>query len=129
MPLDIIQQEIYTDSINILLSLSPSAPYLATSNLSLHRIGCKHIPSCFAFTIVLWKIVIWKPEDHIEWKGLLGQLNWKRRRTSQSQFKNHWSMQVFKIKFFNTVIKNKIMGNMSTIQKIHTNEIAVGKIV
>ena len=58
MTLDIIQQEIYTGSINIrathviLLSLSPSAPYLATMHLSLHRIGCKHIPSYFAFPII-----------------------------------------------------------------------------
>ena len=56
MPLDIIQQEIYTGSINIRahscdspLSLFPSAPYRATPHLSVHRIGCKHIPSYFAF--------------------------------------------------------------------------------
>ena len=36
----------------IFLSLSPSAPYLATPQLSLHRIGCKDIPSYFAFPIV-----------------------------------------------------------------------------
>ena len=36
----------------ILLSLSPSAPYLATPHLSLDRIGFKHIPSYFAFPIV-----------------------------------------------------------------------------
>ena len=36
----------------ILFSLSPSAPYLATPLLSLHRIGCKHIPPYFAFPIV-----------------------------------------------------------------------------
>ena len=57
MLLDIIQQEIYTGSINtgpthvILLSLSPSAPYLATWHLSLQGIGCKHIPSSFAFPV------------------------------------------------------------------------------
>ena len=60
MPLDIIQQEIYTGSINIrahscdcALSLSPSAPYLATPHYSLHRIGSNHIPSYFAFPIVV----------------------------------------------------------------------------
>ena len=36
----------------ILLSDSPSAPYLATPHLSLHRIGSKHIPSYFALGIV-----------------------------------------------------------------------------
>ena len=36
----------------ILLSLSPSAPYLSTLHLSLHRIGCKRVPSCFAFPII-----------------------------------------------------------------------------
>ena len=35
----------------ILFSPSPPAPYLATPHLSLHRIGCKHIPSYFAFPI------------------------------------------------------------------------------
>ena len=35
------------------LSLSPSAPYLATPHLSLHRIGSKHISSYFAFRIVM----------------------------------------------------------------------------
>ena len=62
MPLNIIQQEIYTGSINIkahsmwFSSLSPSAPHLTTPHLTLHRIGCKHIPSYFAFPIVnyLW---------------------------------------------------------------------------
>ena len=33
------------------LSLSLPAPYLATSQLSLHSIGCKHIPFYFAFPI------------------------------------------------------------------------------
>ena len=60
MPLDIIQQEIYTGSINfrahscdcpLSLSLSLSAPYLATPHLSLHSIGSKHIPSYFALGI------------------------------------------------------------------------------
>ena len=37
----------------ILPSLIPSAPYLATPHLSLHKIGSKHIPSYFAFRIVL----------------------------------------------------------------------------
>ena len=37
----------------IFLSLSQSAPYLATSHLSLHKIGSKHIPFYFAFPIVL----------------------------------------------------------------------------
>jgi hypothetical protein len=32
-------------------SLSPSAPYLATPHLSLHKIDCKHIPSYFTFPI------------------------------------------------------------------------------
>ena len=36
----------------ILLSLSSSAPYLETPHLSLHSIGCEHIPSYFAFSIV-----------------------------------------------------------------------------
>ena len=55
MPLDIIQQDIYTGSINIRLthvihlSLSLSTSYLTTPHFSLHRIGCKHIPSYFAF--------------------------------------------------------------------------------
>ena len=57
MPLDIIQQEIYTGSITlgpthvILLSLSPSVPYLATPHLCLNKIGCKHISCYFAFPI------------------------------------------------------------------------------
>ena len=51
MPLDIIQQEIYTGSV-ILLSISTSVPYLATPHLSLHIIGCNHIPSYFAFPII-----------------------------------------------------------------------------
>ena len=64
MTLDIILQEIYTGSINIrvhhviFLSLSPPVPYLATLHLSLHRIGCKHIPSYFAFPIGSL-IIIW----------------------------------------------------------------------
>ena len=35
----------------IFFSLSLSAPYLATPHWSLQRIGCKHIPSYFAFPI------------------------------------------------------------------------------
>ena len=35
----------------ILLSLTPSGPYLATLQLSLHRIDSKHIPSYFASII------------------------------------------------------------------------------
>ena len=58
MPLDIIQKEIYTGSINFMAhscdSLSPSDPYLAIPHLSLHGIGCKHIPPYFASPIVLW---------------------------------------------------------------------------
>ena len=41
----------------ILLSLSTSAPYLATPHLSLHRIGCKHIPSYFEFPIVQYTYI------------------------------------------------------------------------
>ena len=37
----------------ILRSLFPSAPYLATSHLSLHR-----IPSYFAFPIVVVKVIV-----------------------------------------------------------------------
>ena len=37
----------------ILLSLSLSAPCLATPQLSLHRIDCKHVTSNFAFPIVI----------------------------------------------------------------------------
>ena len=57
MPLNMIQQEIYTGSINFrahschVLSLSLSATYLATPHLSLHRIGSKHITSYFALGI------------------------------------------------------------------------------
>ena len=36
----------------IVLSISLSAPYLATPHLSLHRIGSKHIPSYFVLGIV-----------------------------------------------------------------------------
>ena len=36
----------------ILIYLSPSAQYLATSHWSLHRIGCKNISSYFAFPIL-----------------------------------------------------------------------------
>ena len=53
MPLDIIKQEMYTGSINILLSLPPCALYLATQHFSLQKIGCKHIPSYLAFPIVM----------------------------------------------------------------------------
>ena len=59
MALDIIQQESYSGSINIRVHscdspfFSPSAPHMATPHLSLHRIGCKHIPSYFAFPIVV----------------------------------------------------------------------------
>ena len=61
MPLDIIQQEMYTGSINthvILFSISPSAPYVATPHLCLHRIGCKRIPSYFAFPIMSCMIIL-----------------------------------------------------------------------
>ena len=54
MSLDIIQQEIYTGSVNIRAHSCDSplcAPYLATPHFSLHRIGCKNIPSYFAFPI------------------------------------------------------------------------------
>ena len=42
----------------ILLSLSPSAPYLATPHLSLYRIGSKHIPSYFALGIIVYNTKI-----------------------------------------------------------------------
>ena len=68
MLLAIIQQEIYTGSIAIRThscdsSLSPSAPYLATPHLSLLRIGCKHIPSYFAFPITAAGCVYLKMDD------------------------------------------------------------------
>ena len=58
MPLDIMQQEIFTGSKNIRAHscnspLSPPAPYLETPYLSLRKIGCKHISSYFAFPIVI----------------------------------------------------------------------------
>ena len=54
MPLDIIQHYIFTGSINI---RAHSCDYtifhrLATPHLSLHWIGCKHIPSYVAFPVI-----------------------------------------------------------------------------
>ena len=51
MSLEIIQQELGPTHV-ILLSLSPSAAYLATPHICLQRIGCKHMPSYFACPIV-----------------------------------------------------------------------------
>ena len=43
MPLDIIQQEIYTGSINIKAHSCDSPLSFSVWHLALHRIGCKHI--------------------------------------------------------------------------------------
>ena len=99
MPLDIIRQEIYTGSINIGAHSCDSpldfsvCPYLATPYLSLHWIGCKHIPSYFAFPIV----VDWYSHFYSQvFNTLVNISTFKQRQLQQLHITGKWTIRTLR---------------------------------